>query len=76
MSLTVMPLRDAASRAPAHTAAMPVAERESASHVEERSPADLQVADPVGRLVLDELGGDPLQGLGVLQQGDRQVERA
>ena len=54
----------------------PVAEGEPARDVEERSPADLGVADVVGGLRLDEVGGDPLEGLGVLHEGDRQVEGA
>ena len=41
-----------------------------------RSPADLDVADAVGGLRLDELGRDPLERLGVLHQRDREVERA
>ena len=43
--------------------------------VEQRPPADLDVADVLGGLRLDELGGDPLERLGVLHQRDRQVER-
>ena len=54
----------------------PVGQRQPAGDMEERTPADLDVADAVGGLRLDELGGDPLERLGVLHQGDRQVERA
>ena len=54
----------------------PVGQREAARHMEERTPADLDVADTVGGLGLDELGGDPLERLGVLHQGDRQIEGA
>ena len=76
ISRTVVPVRAAASAAPAQTAAIPSASGQAAGHVQQRTPADLDVADVVGRLRLDELGGDPLEGLGVLHQGDRQVERA
>ena len=76
MSRTTVPVRAAASRAPAHTAAIPSAERQPAGDVEQRAPADLDVADAVGGLGLDELGGDPLERLGVLHERDRQVERA
>ena len=44
--------------------------------MEQRPPADLDVPDAVGGLGLDELGGDPLERLGVLHERDRQVERA
>ena len=54
----------------------PVGQGEPAGDVEQRSPADLEVADAVGRLRLDQLGRDPLERLGVLHQRDRQVERA
>ena len=56
MSRTTVPVRAAASRAPAHTAAIPSASGQPAGDVEERPPADLDVADAVGGLVLDELG--------------------
>ena len=42
--------------------------------VEQGRPADLDVADVVARLVLDEVSRDALDGLGVLHQGDREVE--
>ena len=54
----------------------PIGERQAAGNVQQRTPADLDVADAVGRLRLDELGRDPLEGLLVLHQGDGQVERA
>src|ERR671931_1466522 len=38
-------------------------------------PADLGIADAVRGLVLDELAGDTLQRLSVLEERDRQVER-
>ena len=76
MRRTTVPVLAAASRAPAQTAAIPSASERPRGHVEQRSPADLDVADAVGGLRLDELGGDPLERLGVLHQGDRQVERA
>ena len=50
--------------------------REAGRRVEARRPADLHVADAVGGLGLDELGGDPGERFGVLEQADRQVERA
>ena len=53
----------------------PVRERQAARDVEQRAPADLDVADVVGGLRLDELRGDPLECLGVLHERDRQVER-
>ena len=52
----------------------PVGEGEAARDVEQRPPADLDVADVVGRLRLDQLVGDPLERLGVLHERDRQVE--
>ena len=53
-----------------------VRQGEPARDVEQRPPPDLDVADVLGGLRLDELGGDPLERLGVLHQRDRQVERA
>jgi thiol-disulfide isomerase/thioredoxin len=47
-----------------------------AGDVQQRSPADLDVSDPVGRLRLDQLGGDAFERLGILHEGDRQVECA
>ena len=76
MSRTSTPKRAAASRAPATTAAIPSASGSPRRHVEQRPPADLDVADPVGGLRLDQLERDPLERLGVLHQRDRQVERA
>ena len=70
------PVRAAAARAPRHDRRDPVGERQPARDVEQRPPADLDVADAVGGLRLDQLGGDPLERLGVLHQRDRQVERA
>ena len=52
----------------------PVGERQAAFGVERRAPADLDVADPVRGLRLDELAGDSFERLGVLEEGDRQVE--
>ncbi len=52
----------------------PLGERQAAGDVEQGSPADLDVADAIGRLRLHELAGDPLQRLGVLHEGDRQFE--
>ena len=52
----------------------PVGERQAAPGVERRAPADLDVADPVGGLRLDQLAGDALERLGVLDEGDREVE--
>ena len=62
--------------APAQTAAIPSASDSPPRDVQQRTPADLDVADVVGGLGLDQLGGDPLERLGVLHQRDRQVERA
>ena len=53
-----------------------VLEGEPARDVEQRTPADLDVADVVGGLGLDEVHRDPLERLGVLQERDRQVEGA
>ncbi len=69
-----MPVRSAASRAPAHTAAMPSSSGQAPEDVQERAPADLDIADVVGRLGLDQLGADAVQGLGVLHERDGQVE--
>ena len=44
----------------------PVGQRQPARQVEKRSPADLDVAHAVGRLGLDQLAGDPLERVGVL----------
>ena len=52
----------------------PVGETQPAHRVEGRPPADLDVADLLGGLRLDELAGHPLERLGILEQGDRQVE--
>jgi len=49
--------------------------REPLAGMEIRPPADLEIADPVGGLVFDELGGDPRERLRVLEEGDRQLER-
>ncbi len=54
----------------------PVPQREPALRVQRRRPADLGVARPVRRHVLDQLVRDALQRLGVLHQRDRQVEGA
>jgi hypothetical protein len=51
-----------------------VAPGQAALGVEERRPADLGVAHVVARLVLGEVGRRPFERLGVLHQGDRQVE--
>ena len=61
---------------PSATAAMTSAVERPAGRVEGRRPADLDVADAVGGLRLDELGGDPGERVAVLEQADRQVERA
>ena len=45
-----------AAAAPAHDRRDPVGERQAAGDVEQRPPADLDVADAVGRLGLDQLG--------------------
>ena len=47
---------------------------EAAAGVEERREARLRVHDAVAREVLDRLERDALQGLGVLHDGDREVE--
>ncbi len=61
--------------------AMPFADRlddvahgEAALQVEPRRPADLGVSHAIGREVVDQFGGHPLEGLGRLEQGDREVE--
>ena len=54
----------------------PVGERQAARDVQQRPPADLDVADVVGGLRGHQLGGDPLERLRVLHQRDRQVEGA
>ncbi len=41
-----------------------------------RRPADLGVADSIGRLGLDELAGDAFERVGVLHERDRKVEGA
>ena len=43
--------------------------------MEERRPAHLGVADVLARLVLDHVERDPLERVGVLHEGDREVER-
>ena len=54
----------------------PVGQRQPARDVEQRAPADLDVADVVRGLRGHQLGGDPLECLRVLHQRDRQVEGA
>ncbi len=54
----------------------PVRERQPARDVQERPPTDLEVADAVGGLGLDQLGRDALERLGVLEERDREVEGA
>ena len=53
----------------------PIPQRHPAPDMERRAPADLDVADAIGRLRLDELRHDPAECLGVLHQRNRQVER-
>ena len=48
---------------------------EAARGVERRSPPDLEVADTLAGLRLDELAADPLERLRVLHQLDRQTKR-
>ena len=76
ISRTTVPVRAAAAAGAGADRGDPVGQRQPAGDVEQRAPADLDVADAVGRLGLDQLGGDPLERLGVLHQRDRQVERA
>ena len=73
---TVVPVRAAASRRPATNRRDPVGERQPARDVQQRPPADLDVADVVRGLRDHQLGGDPLERLRVLHQRDRQVEGA
>ena len=51
-------------------------EREPAHDMQERSPANLDVADVVRRLRLHEVGRDALERLGILHQRDREIERS
>ena len=66
----------AASFAPRATASMTVRRGEAARGVERRGPADLEVADALAGLRLDQLAGDPLESLRVLHQLDRQAKGA
>ena len=61
---------------PAADGGDPVGQRQPARRVEQRPPADLDVADAVRGLRLHQLRRDLLECLGVLEQRDRQVERA
>ena len=63
-------------RSPRHDRIDPGFERQPIGYVEERPPSDLHVANLVGRLVLDQLGRDALEGIGILHQRDGQVEGA
>ena len=63
-------------RCPRNDRIDPGFERQPTGDMEEWPPSDLQVANVVGGLVLDQLGGDALEGIGILHQRDGQVERA
>ena len=71
MSRTSVPVRAAASARPARHRRDAIRQGEPARDVEQRPPPDLDVADALGGLRLDELGGDPLERLRVLHQRDR-----
>jgi hypothetical protein len=51
-----------------------VAHREPALEMEARCPSDLGVSHAVAGQIVDQLAGDSHQGLGGLEQGDREVE--
>ncbi len=59
---------------PAHDGCHALTKLEAALEVERRGPADLGVARPLGRDILDELAGAALERAGILQQRDGQVE--
>ena len=76
MRRTVVPRAGRRRVRPATDRRDPVGERQPARDVQQRPPADLDVADVVRGLRGHQLGGDPLERLRVLHQRDRQVEGA
>ena len=76
MRRTVVPAAFGRLARPATDRCDPVGERQPARDVQQRPPADLDVADVVRGLRGHQLGGDPLERLRVLHQRDRQVEGA